>query len=165
MSHKVHFGLKRSYNDFVGCWVPVLVSVLCYVSLMSSFYRVLILLTLVLFPLASSVSDLVTRSRTQREDPGSSSTEFQPVMLKFLQGPSLPCSLPSTLPSPGQFLLLPPSDIHSLFPSTGSTLAPGCQELLLKVREAKIVSALSIPIPRKLERRGGAESPVGGGGD
>ena len=34
---------------------------------MSSFYRVLILLILVLFPLASSVSDLVTRTLGLKE--------------------------------------------------------------------------------------------------
>lgn len=90
-------------------------------------------------------------------------------MLRFPQNCSLPSSLsinpPQSWPIPTAFLMI--ASTH-FYPSTSPTLAPGCQELLLKVREAKIVFALSIPIPPKLpleERRSWVTSGGGGGED
>lgn len=125
----------------------LLVSALFYVSLMSLSYSVLILLILALFPLVStSVSDLVTYSRIQREDLETSSTQFQPgdahAPTKSFPALFLSTNLPQAWQTPKVFLTL--TSTYS-YPSTSPTLAPGCQELLLKVREAKIVSALSIP--------------------
>lgn len=72
----------------------------------------------------------------------------------------LPCPLPihppESWPAPKAFLTITAAHSH---PNTSRTLAPGCQELLLKVREAKIVCALSIPLNCS-HRRGGAESLV-----
>lgn len=133
----------------------LLVSALFYVSLITPSYTILILLILALFPFVStSVSDLVTCSRTQREDLVSPRPW---VMLRLPHSSSL--NLPQSRPDPNAFLTL--TSTHS-YPSTNPTLAPDCQVQLLKVREAKIVSALSIPHPplNCLQKRGGAESPV-----
>lgn len=113
MSQKVLFGLKRSCNDFVGCWVPVLlVSALCYVSLMSPFYRILILLTLALFPLVSTpVSDLVTRALGLKER-----TWRAPALSSNGAMLMSPCPLPFHHPSPvlADSYCLPHNDIHPL---------------------------------------------------
>lgn len=117
--------LKKSYNDYIECWIPIL-PCLCtfHVSLMSWSYTILILLILALFPfISTSVSDLVTRAlelkgrRIQRALALSSNW----VMLSLPHSSYLPSSFPSTFPSPSQ--LLRPS-IHQHPPTHTPVPAP-----------------------------------------
>lgn len=121
-------------------------------------------------PVSLSLYPCLRTQKTQREALESSSTRFQSsdahVRTESFLALFASINHPQSWTTPNAFHTLTSTHSNS---STSPTLAPDCQELLLKVREAKIVSALSIPHPPPLTVARGEEelshqNLVGGGG-